>query len=218
MIEHSPIAIPPAAADADFATIAPATLSGDAVYFWMTGLIVPRPIAFVTTLGPAGLVNAAPFSFFNGVCSTPPLVSLAISRRGAELKDTLRNVLERRELVINICNAAIAKAISVAAGDFGPELSEIELTGLSLLPSTTIKTPRVANAPAQLECRLDQAVEVGGGKATLVLAEITMIHVHRAIVDERGRVDIDRLDPLARLSGTGYARLGERFNIPRGLV
>lgn len=183
----------------------------------LNSLILPRPIAFITTIGASGVVNAAPFSYFNIACTKPAMVSIAIERREGHPKDTSRNILLAKEFVINICSQDIAKAISVASGDFPPTVSEIELSKLSLIPSLLVSPPRVANTLAQLECRLSQVIEVGEDPTDLILGRVVKVHVHKSLMNEKGRIDVERLDPLARLSGTTYAQIKNFFNIPRGL-
>lgn len=211
------IPIPPAASAEDYQGIDVSALSSSAAYHTMNAVVVPRPVAFVTTLGPGGVVNAAPYSYFNGVTADPPTISLAISRRGGTPKDTARNIRERGELVVNFSTVALARALSVAAGDFPPEQSEVELCGLALLPGRAVQTPRLANSPVHLECRLDQVLEVGRQPVDLVLARIVYIHARRDLLDHRGRISVPRLEPLARLAGNQFAGLHAYFEVPRGL-
>lgn len=213
-----PIDIPPALDATDFRALDFGAISSQAAYHTMTASIVPRPIAFISTIGPGGIVNAAPFSFFNGVTSRPPIVSIAVGRRAGERKDTSRNIAEHGEFVINVVPVSLARAISVAAGEFEPDVSEVDLTGLSTLPSTRVKPPRIANAPVHFECVLEQMIPVGDGPATdLVLGRIVEVHVHASVLNADGRIDVAKLDPLARLSGNQYAQLHDFFDVPRGL-
>jgi len=208
---------PPAHAEGDYESIDILALSTAAAYHTMNAVVVPRPVAFVTTLGEDGVVNAAPFSYFNGVTSNPPTVSIAIGLRDGQRKDTARNIRASGELVINVCPVDLAPAASAAAGDFAPEQSEIELCGLELLPSLKVSPPRIANAPVHLECRLDRVVEVGKGPADLVLAQVLHVHARRDLIGSDGRIDVARLDPVARLAGTQFAALHGFFKVPRGL-
>jgi len=183
----------------------------------LNSLILPRPIAFITTIGMSGIINAAPFSYFNIACTKPAIVSIAIERREGHQKDTSRNITQTKEFVVNICSLELAKAISVASGDFPPEMSEIELTKLSLIPSHVVKPPRVANTFAQIECQVHQIIEVGADPTDLILGKVVKVHLHKNLLNQKGRVDIEKLNPLARLSGTTYAKIGSFFDIPRGL-
>lgn len=186
-------------------------------YNLLSSIIVPRPVAFVTTLGTNGVVNAAPFSFFNAVSTHPPIISIAIKQRTAQRKDTARNIIATKEFVVNICSIEIAKAISVASGEYPPDLSEIELTKLSLIPSKKISVPRVANTLVQMECILDQVVEIGIDPVDLILGEVVAIHIHKDILNSQGHVDVEKLNPLARLAGSTYAKIHDFFDIKRGL-
>lgn len=180
-------------------------------------IVVPRPIALVTSKGFNGVVNAAPFSYFNIVCTEPHIVSIAIQRRCGERKDTARNIIASRELVINICSLNLAKSVSIAGGDFPAEISEVEVANLSLLPSQKISVPRIANTLVQMECLLDQVVEVRKDVVDLILAEVVRVHIHNDILNSNGHVDVPKLNPLARLAGISYAKIDPFCEIPRGL-
>ncbi|MGE4159752.1 MAG: flavin reductase family protein [Planctomycetota bacterium] len=186
------------------------------IYHLMNSLVVPRPIAFVTTLGPSGVVNAAPFSWFNAVSAAPPLLSISIARRGEDLKDTARNIRHHGEFVVNICSRNLAPEVSLSAGDWPPEVSEVKLSNLHTLPGTQVKVPRIQEAAAQMECQLDRIITVGDNHIDLVLGKVVAIHVREDLVDERGRVNVLKLDPLARLSGDDFCGIDGIFNIPRG--
>jgi flavin reductase (DIM6/NTAB) family NADH-FMN oxidoreductase RutF len=183
----------------------------------LNSLILPRPIAFITTLGENGVINAAPFSYFNIACTKPAIVSIAIERREGRPKDTSHNIMTNKEFVVNICSQQIAKAISIASDDFPRDISEIELTKLSLVPSHVVSPPRVANTLAQLECRLHQVVELGDDPTDLILGRVVKVHIHKSLINAKGRICVETLNPLARLSGTTYAGISNLFDIPRGL-
>ncbi len=182
----------------------------------LNSVVVPRPIAFVTSKGKNGVVNAAPFSYFNILCSNPCMVSIAIERREGGRKDTARNIIAIGEFVINICSLKLAGAVSLAGGDYPPEISEIEKAKLSLLDSLKVSVPRIANAPVQIECLLHQIVEVGVEQCDLILAKVIKIHVRKDILNEVGEVDPGKLDPLARIAGPTYAKVTHFFDIERG--
>lgn len=164
----------------------------------MNSVILPRPIAFVTTVSAAGRVNAAPFSWFCGLASSPPLLGVSISPRAGEPKDTLRNVRETRELVVNVVTEAMAGQIVKASGDWPAEVDELALVGLTAVPSDLVRPPRVAESPVNLECRLDR--EIALGESRFVVGEILRAHVWDEVLTE-GRVDVTKLRPLARLGG-----------------
>lgn len=183
----------------------------------INSIVVPRPIAFITSKGFNGVINAAPFSYFNIVCTEPSIVSIAIQQRNGKRKDTARNIIAFKEFVINICSLNLAKSVSIAGGDFPPDISEVELANLSLLPSQKVSVPRIANTLVQMECTLDQVIEVKKGIVDLILGEIVKIHIHSDILKNNGYIDISKLNPLARLAGISYAKIDPFCEIPRGL-
>ena len=188
-----------------------------AVHFgrFMNSVILPRPIAFVTTVSAAGRVNAAPFSWFCGLATSPPLLGVSISPRDGAPKDTLRNVRETRELVVNVVTEAMAGPIVKASGDWPPDVDELELVGLTAVPCDLVRPPRVAESPVSLECRLDR--EIALGESRLVVGEILRAHVRDDVLTE-GRVDVAKLRPLARLGGEQYTGLGELLRLSRPKV
>ena len=202
--------------------IDPAELSSRDAYFAMISTIVPRPIAFVTSMNEAGVVNLAPFSYFNGVCSRPLLVSICIGHRryGGELvkKDTLRNIEATGEFVIHIPPEEIAQQVNQSSAEYPPEVSELAAVGLTGVPSDVVKVPRIAECPIAFECKLEQVLMLGRPKALtgMVIAEVVRIHIDDAVWDPaRQMVDIDKLRPLSRLGGSWYGRTREAFSIPR---
>ncbi|MDN7240706.1 flavin reductase family protein [Planococcus sp. N028] len=185
-------------------------------YKLMIGSIIPRPIAFVTTQSKAGVVNGAPFSYFNIVSSNPPMVSLAIQRPTGERKDTARNIYENREFVVHIVDRENVAKINETAASLPPEDSEVDLANLTLLPSTEISVPGVQEAKVRMECRLVQAIPFGGEGpgSDLMIGEIVQFHVDETIY-ENGRIDPRGLDAVSRLAGANYAAIGEIFTIER---
>ena len=181
----------------------------------MNSVILPRPIAFVTTVNAAGRVNAAPFSWFCALSSNPPLLGVSISPRDGGPKDTLRNVRETRELVVNVVTEAMAAQIVKASGDWPADVDELALVGLTAAPSDLVRPPRVAESPVSLECRLDR--EFALGESCFVVGEILRAHVRDEVLTE-GRVDVAKLRPLARLGGEQYTGLGELLRLPRPKV
>jgi flavin reductase (DIM6/NTAB) family NADH-FMN oxidoreductase RutF len=191
------------------------------VYKLMTGIIVPRPVALVSTVDRDGVANLAPFSFFTGVGSNPPTVLFCpgVRARGAAAdirKDTLRNVEETGEFVINAVSDEIAAAANATAAEVPPEVDEFVLSGLTPLASEVVRPPRVAESPAQMECKLLQVIytshEPGGG--VVVLGEIVRFHVRGNLVDNF-RVDPDGLDAVGRMAGNTWSRTRERIELFR---
>ncbi len=185
-------------------------------YQLLASVVVPRPIALVTTLGPNGLVNAAPFSFFNLMGGDPPAVAINIALRDASVqKDSLGNIETAEEFVINLVSEALAPAMTICAIDFPPGVSEPIEAGLTFLPSVCVAAPRLAESPVQLECRLHQVVEMGGNR--IVLGEVVFLHVRDEFVDtDSKRIRAESLGLIGRMHGGGwYARTTDLFDMPR---
>ncbi|MDX1620121.1 MAG: flavin reductase family protein [Nitriliruptorales bacterium] len=178
------------------------------VYFLMTGLVIPRPIAWVSTLGPNGVRNLAPHSYFNVVTHDPPHIVFSSSG----VKDTLANLRETGEFVINIVSADVVEQMNFTATDFPRDEDEFTWAELTTAPAKVVAPPRVAEAHAHLECKLTEVVSVGTGN--LVIAEVVHIHIDPSVWRD-GRVQPDLLDPVCRLAGTRYATLGDIFQLPR---
>jgi flavin reductase (DIM6/NTAB) family NADH-FMN oxidoreductase RutF len=207
-------------------TIDPAEHAARQVYKIMTGVIVPRPIALVSTVDRDGAANLAPFSFFCGVGSAPPTLLFCPALRSAgrvdagmdptRRKDTLRNVEETGEFVVNVVSDAIAPAANVTAAEVPPEIDEFELAGLTPVASVVVRPPRVAESPAQMECRLMQVIytsqQPGGG--VIVLGEIVRFHVRADLVEDF-RVDPAGLDAVGRMAGNTWVRTRERIELIR---
>jgi flavin reductase (DIM6/NTAB) family NADH-FMN oxidoreductase RutF len=189
------------------------------VYRFMTSALVPRPIAFISTLAPNGVRNLAPFSYFMGVSSDPPLLAVSIDMRRGALKDTARNVRETGEFVANVVTDEIAEAMNVASGDYPPEVDEFEMAGLTPATSLLVRPPRVAESPLSLECRVARWLEVGRTPNTLVLGEVLVAHVRDDLfLESRGEVDAARLHAVGRLGGAQYCRVADLFEMKRPRV
>jgi len=204
----------------------PASLTRSQRYRWLVSLIVPRPIAFVSTRAADGSLNLAPFSFFMGVSADPPVLAIAISQRDGEPKDTARNILESGEFVVNAAGEAQAEAINHTAGDWDADIDEFALAGLTPVPSRRVAAPRVAESAFALECRLHQAIPIGASprETLLVLGEVIWMHVRDEILEDprpegdAPLADAERLRPLARLGRNLYTGLGPLLALdrPRG--
>lgn len=190
-----------------------AELSQKEVYRLMVGSIVPRPIAWVTTLSPQRLVNAAPFSAFSWVSDVPPIVVISVARRDGILKDTARHIEHRQEFVVNIGNESLVEKLHRTANDFPETVSEVDEAGLEVASSVDITTPRIAAAPISFECKLVQAFDFGKLKSRLIAGEVVRFHVRDDLLHD-GRIDVEKLRPLARLGGPQYAKLGETIVMP----
>jgi flavin reductase (DIM6/NTAB) family NADH-FMN oxidoreductase RutF len=197
----------------DSTTLEPRTLSR-----LLLSIVAPRPIGWASTVGGDGTLNLAPFSFFNAVESNPPMVMLSIARRRGQLKDTLRNIQETGEFVINIADENLAQAMMVSSGEYGYEVDEFALAQLATTPSLLVKPPRVALAPAALEVKLTQSVPVTETGYTLVIGRVLYFHVREGLLRPNGLVDAQLLRPLARLGGDEFATIGRVFELPRPVV
>ncbi len=193
--------------------IASRPLSPEEGYKLLVGAIVPRPIAWITTRSPSGLVNLAPFSAFTLVCPKPPMVGIGIGRRAGVLKDTARNMFESGEFVVNIADETMLVPLHQSAEEYPPEVSEVELLGLKLAPSSMIATPRLADVPVAMECRLHSDYEFGDTRALFVVGEVVNFHFRDGLCVD-GKIETERLKPICRLGGPKYARLGEIVALP----
>ncbi|MEV5029930.1 flavin reductase family protein [Paenibacillus sp. LPE1-1-1.1] len=200
-------------------SIDPASQSVQDNYKLLIGSIVPRPIAFVTTRSSEGVLNAAPFSFFNIVTANPPMVAVSVQRKPDGLqKDTARNAVSAGEFVVHISDESYIEAINVTAAILPAEESEVALAGLTPVASETIGVPGVAEARIRMECVLEQALALGGSADSpacdLLIGRVVRFHLDEALY-ENGRIDAKALKPVSRLAGSDYAKLGEQFSIER---
>jgi flavin reductase (DIM6/NTAB) family NADH-FMN oxidoreductase RutF len=186
----------------------PTTLSADETYKLLTGVVVPRPVAWVTTLSANGGINLAPFSTFTFVSPKPPMLAFSVGQRDGIYKDTARNILAVEEYVVHIADGALIEAVHGSAIEYPPEVSEIEMLGLATAPSLHVKPPRVAAAPIAMECRLRQCLEFGDTRSRLIVGEVLAFHFRDGLL-QNGKINTKLLNPLARLAGPNYATLGE---------
>jgi len=198
---------------------APENLPWTTVYKLMLGSILPRPIGWISTADGEGRPNLAPFSCFAPVCADPPHLLFCPGVRETDLqdKDTLRNVRQTGEFVVNIVTEPLARAMNVSATEFPPQVNEFEAAGLTPAPSVAIQAPRVAESPIHFECRVVQIIDLGSGPGagSVVLGRIVYLHVSDDLLAEAGRIDLARLQPIGRLSGSAYCRVTDLFHMPR---
>jgi len=185
-------------------------------YKFLTAVVIPRPIALVTSRDATGVVNAAPFSFFNVFSEDPAICVLGFSSRSEDpevdtRKDTLLNIIDAQQFVVNMVVTDMAEAMNICASDFPRDVSELDAAGLTLAPSRYIDVPRIAQSPVNLECKLFQRIDLTY-RRTLVLGEIVCVHVNDDIIDPATRRIIpEKYNPVARLYGPNYADLGRRY-------
>jgi len=182
-------------------------------YKLATGTILPRPIAWVSTLGADGTPNLAPFSFFTVASSDPFTLLFSCGHKpDGSKKDTWRNAETSGEFVVNLTNQATAEAMNITATTFPHGISEFDAAGLTPAPCQTVAAPRVAESPASFECKLVQIVEVGGN--AVIFGAVQMIHIDEAIYDGN-YVNLAALQPIGRLAGSGYCRVTDLFEMVR---
>ncbi len=187
----------------------------------LLGAVSPRPIAFVSTLDKEGRVNLSPFSFFNVFSANPPVLIFSPARKGRDgtVKDTFLNVTEVPEAVVNVVNFSMVNQVSLASAEYPRGINEFEKAGLTAVPSHTVRPPRVAEAPVNMECRINQVIELGksGGAGNLVICEVLLMHIKDEILDKDGKIDPFKMDAVARMGGDWYCRAnGEAlFRLPQ---
>ncbi len=198
-------------------SIDPALLSERENYKFLIGSIIPRPIAFVTTISKDGILNGAPFSYFNIVSSNPPMISLSIQRSSGRQKDTARNINDSRQFVVHIVDEQNVEKINKTAANLPPEQSEIELANLSPVDSVRISVPGVKEAKIRMECSLEHSIALGGSDTPgcdFIIGKVVQFHIESDIY-ENGRIDPRGLAAVSRLAGNNYAKIGEIFEIER---
>jgi flavin reductase (DIM6/NTAB) family NADH-FMN oxidoreductase RutF len=194
-----------------------ADLTNTEAYRLLTDSVVPRPVAWVSTLGPDGGRNLAPFSFFQAVGDAPPTVIVSVGRHGdGDRKDSAANAMAAGELVINIVDEDLLEQMNATSGDYPLGIDEFDIAGVTAAACEHVAAPRVAEAPVSFECRVASSVVVGREPKdnVLLICEIVAYHVRDGLMRD-GRIDPALLRPICRLGGTGFARLGEIINIAR---
>ena len=192
-----------------------ARLSAHERYKLLIGLVIPRPIAWISTRSENGVANCAPFSFFNVFSEDPPLCVIGINPRSdGALKHTLKNIRRTREFVVNLVDEATANAMHISSGEFPEDVSEFDKTGLTPVPAVKVQHPRIAEAAACLECRLDRLIEISGTRQ-LVLGEILLVHAREGIIDPKTkRISETHYRPIGRLFADRYCTTRQRFDLP----
>jgi len=196
-----------------FVTLKTEGMGTEEAYRLIVGCVAPRPVAWITTQSESGRVNAAPFSSYNYVAHSPPMLAVNIGSRKGELKDTARNIVETREFVVNVATEATLELMHASGADYPPEIGEPEALGIELAPSTLVRPPRIPATPIQMECRLEHVLPLGRGLNTLYIGEVVAFHLSETIFNGR-HVDAVAMRPIARLGGPYYAGLGEIFHRP----
>jgi len=191
-------------------SITPGEIATRDLHQFLLGCVSPRPIAFASTISTDGVANLAPYSFFNAFSSNPPMVVFSSNRRVIDntTKDTLKNIQDTGEVVINVVNHAIVRQMAVASVEWPTEDSEFDQTGLTRLASDLVAPFRVKESPAHLECRVSDIITLGdkGGAGHLILCDVVKMHVAESVIDERGRIDPHLIDLMGRMGRSYYVR------------
>jgi flavin reductase (DIM6/NTAB) family NADH-FMN oxidoreductase RutF len=205
----------------------PSDLAHSELYGLLLNSVAPRPIAWVSTMSASGALNLAPFSFFNAVCIDPPLLAFAPGLRPpkkagvarGEAKDTLRNVRETREFVVNVVTYELREAMNLTSGEYDPSVNEFELAKVTPQPSKIVRPPRVAESPVSFECKLHQILDFSSAptSSSLVIGQIVSIYVNDAHMKD-GKLDRNSLDLIGRMGGIQYTGTTQRFDMIRPKV
>ncbi|WP_156288427.1 flavin reductase family protein [Oceanobacillus salinisoli] len=186
-------------------------------YKLLIGSIVPRPIAFVTSVAEDGTVNGAPFSYFNVVSSNPPMLSISTQRKNGVQKDTAQNIIKNKDFVVHIVDEQNVEKINITAASLPPDESEIEKAGLSLVDSEKVSVPGIREAKVRFECTLEHSLELGENDSVgtdFLIGKVVQFYMDEAIY-ENGRINHQTLGAVSRLAGSNYAKIGEVFSIER---
>lgn len=206
----------PVAEAFDTTSFVVADLPGREAYRLLNTLVIPRPIAWISTLSEEGVPNLAPFSFFTIITGRPLTIMFASGQRApGEPKDTLGNAVATGEFVVNLTDRSLAEKMNLTSATVAPHVNEFERYGLEAAPSTDVAPPRVAAAPAALEARVSQVVPVEDSPSTMVLGRVLRVHVREGLLAEDGMADPEKHRPIARLGRDEYAALGEVFRLKR---
>ncbi|MFN8273552.1 MAG: flavin reductase family protein [Flavobacteriaceae bacterium] len=196
----------------------PNLLEQSAIYKLLTGLIIPRPIGWISSVDADGVVNLAPFSYFNAVGDDPPHVMFSTSRSNHVVKDTLRNVLETKQFVVNMVTEELAEAMNLTAHPIPSDESEFDYAHLTSAASVKVMPPRVLESPVAMECELVHHYTLEGslnGGSTIIIGRVVQFHINDELLLDEYKINLENYQPVARLAGSNYAKLGEIFTIKR---
>ncbi len=204
--------------DKKLISIDPSNASERDNYKFLIGSIIPRPIAFVTSISKEGTLNGAPFSYFNIVSSNPPLISISVQRKDGEMKDTARNIIEGKEFVVHIVDESNVEKINMTAASLPPNESEIESAELTPVESKNISVPGIKESKIRFECILEHSIELGGQEdlpgSDLLIGKVVQFHIDEDLYSN-GRINQEKLGAVSRLAGNYYAKIGDVFEIER---
>ncbi|WP_415372200.1 flavin reductase family protein [Patiriisocius sp. Uisw_047] len=203
-------------------SISPKDIKTAQLHGYLLGAVSPRPICFASTVDSDGNVNLSPYSFFNVFSANPPILIFSPARRVRDntTKHTLENVLATKEVVINIVSYDMVQQMSLSSTEYAEGVNEFVKAGFTEAPSVKVKPPRVAEAPVQLECKVNEVVALGneGGAGNLVICEVVQLHIDENILDAEGKIDPAKIDAVARMGGNWYSRAKTgMFEVPKPL-
>jgi len=196
----------------------PNNLEQKSIYKLLTGIIIPRPIGWISTISEEGITNLAPFSYFNAVGDDPPHVMFAAGNGQNSNKDTLNNVLATKQFVVNMVTEDLVEQMNSTAQGIPSHESEFDLVNLTPIPSLKIKPPRVKESPITMECELVHHYTLEDNKfggSTILVGRIVMFHIDENVLLDDFKIDLNTYKPVARLAGSNYSKLGELFSVKR---
>ena len=196
----------------------PQNLEQKSIYKLLTGIIIPRPIGWISSISEEGIANLAPFSYFNAVGDDPPHVMFSAGRGANSNKDTLNNVLATKQFVVNMVTEELVEQMNSTAQGIPPHESEFDLANLTPIPSLKIKPPRVKESPISMECELVHHYTLEDNKyggSTILVGRIVMFHIAENVMLDDFKINLETYKPVARLAGSNYSKLGEIFSVKR---
>ena len=197
----------------------PAEIDQSAIYKLLSGAVIPRPIGWISSISDTGIVNLAPFSFFNAVGDDPPHVMFSTVRTNDTNKDTLNNVMATKQFVVNMVTEDTVGRMNTTSQNVPANINEFELAGLTAIPSSLVLPPRVKESPIQFECELVHHYALQNhkaGGAVIMIGKIVMFHFDESVLMDNYKINMETYRPVARLAGSNYSKLGEIFSIKRG--
>ncbi|MET0759418.1 MAG: flavin reductase family protein [Flavobacterium sp.] len=196
----------------------PQEIDQKSIYKLLTGAVIPRPIGWISSISEDGILNLAPFSFFNAVGDDPPHVMFSTVRTNDSNKDTLNNVLATKQFVVNMVTEELVEKMNITSQPIPSDESEFDLAGLTPIASIKVKPPRVKESPITMECELVHHYTLENhkfGGATIIIGKVVMLHVDESVLLEDFKINLETYKPVARLAGSNYSKLGEIFSIKR---
>ncbi len=196
----------------------PQEIEQSAIYKLLTGAVIPRPIGWISTISEDGILNLAPFSYFNAVGDDPPHVMFSTVRGNNTNKDTLNNVLATKQFVVNMVTEETVEQMNMTSQPFLPHENEFEIAGLTPIDSIKVKPPRVKESPITMECELVHHYTLENhksGGATIIIGRIVMFHIDESVLLDNYKINLETYKPVARLAGSNYSKLGEICSIKR---